>query len=430
MIKRFLLVVFGLLLVFIFVSSITVLLYNREVAAVVEPIIPDLSSDLVGQSFFVAEKRLNLLKRFGFNGLVLFSNYDKSLVRSQSSCVKQTEFPIEVDGLVIGTVLDCATVHTFFSFAIRSPMILLIMLGSVVLALGSYFLSLITYKAKINNFILESKKNKNLDISTYKDDSVIAEIYEIIKSLSATKYALESARIQKEQQDIFAQLAKQVAHDIRSPLSAMSMVLSGIEFDIERKELIQDSLKRINDIAKDLLDVAKNNSNSNSTRDLQLERSLVMSRVVVSSFIKSILREKKNEYLNIKNVDIQYESELDERVEVEISKVEIARVLSNVLNNAFEALDQSVGVIRINLIDKGMFVVIRVVDTGVGMSPETIERIGKGPFTHGKISGNGLGISHAIKVVEGHRGKFLVTSKVGVGTEVSIELPKKNQNEV
>ncbi len=66
-----------------------------------------------------------------------------------------------------------------------------------------------------------------------------------------------------------------------------------------------------------------------------------------------------------------------------------------------------------------------IVDQGPGMDGETIENIFT-PFYTKKKEGTGIGMPIAKKVVEAHKGKIHVDSKLGVGTEIRIELPYKS----
>jgi signal transduction histidine kinase len=110
-------------------------------------------------------------------------------------------------------------------------------------------------------------------------------------------------------------------------------------------------------------------------------------------------------------------------VYVELDSFHMERALINLVSNAIEASGR--GQTATVSIEVGRHnVVLRVVDQGSGMDGETLENIFT-PFYTKKKEGTGLGMPIAKKVVEAHKGKIHIDSKLGIGTEVRIELPYK-----
>jgi CheY-like chemotaxis protein len=113
----------------------------------------------------------------------------------------------------------------------------------------------------------------------------------------------------------------------------------------------------------------------------------------------------------------------------------------NLIINASEALADKVGRIAIHIapvqvaagdflgspllaeIPSGRAVMLRVSDTGHGMSEETLKRIYE-PFFTTKVTGRGLGLASVLNVVRGHRGAIRVTSTPGSGSEFSVWLKR------
>jgi len=75
----------------------------------------------------------------------------------------------------------------------------------------------------------------------------------------------------------------------------------------------------------------------------------------------------------------------------------------------------------------GRYVLLRVTDTGIGMSPDVAERIFD-PFftTKGPDKGTGLGLSTAVSIVRGHGGFLQVDTRLGQGSSFSVYLPAWN----
>jgi len=100
----------------------------------------------------------------------------------------------------------------------------------------------------------------------------------------------------------------------------------------------------------------------------------------------------------------------------------LREVLVNLLLNAIEAMPGG-GDISIDTSREGPWVVLRIADTGVGMSPEVLARIATPYFTTKGASGKGLGLSSTKELVVRHGGSIAVESQVGVGTCFTITLP-------
>ena len=100
----------------------------------------------------------------------------------------------------------------------------------------------------------------------------------------------------------------------------------------------------------------------------------------------------------------------------------LREVLTNLVINACEAIPGD-GAIDIGARAVGDRVQISVSDSGVGMSPEVIERVFEPFFTTKGSSGTGLGLSVAYGVISRHNGTIEVESEIGVGTTVRVSLP-------
>jgi signal transduction histidine kinase len=106
---------------------------------------------------------------------------------------------------------------------------------------------------------------------------------------------------------------------------------------------------------------------------------------------------------------------------VSIDRLLVARAVTNILDNALHAMPSG-GVVTIGARRENGFVVLTLVDTGVGMDDEAAARIFE-PYFSTKTAGTGLGLSIARRNIELSGGTIAVTSRKGVGTEVTIRLP-------
>ncbi len=216
-----------------------------------------------------------------------------------------------------------------------------------------------------------------------------------------------------------AELARQIAHDIRSPLAALEMAsrtADGLPED--SRLMIRHASSRIKDIANTLLRSGKEES------PLTTDKTSVE---MISSLLESILAEKRTQFRSKQGFEIN--SGWDEScygIFVSVNKRELERIISNLINNSAEAI-LGAGVIEVSMRSENECVKITIRDNGKGIPPEILPTLGKkgvsfGPKTGG--SGSGLGLHHAISQIEKWKGNLKIYSELNKGTTVDIILPK------
>ncbi len=217
--------------------------------------------------------------------------------------------------------------------------------------------------------------------------------------------------------------AAQVSHDIRSPLAALNTVLRNLPtIPEDQRILIRNAVRRINDIANNLLVDYRGETPEPKTSDNDQQPPATQKTELLSSLLDTLLSEKKAQM-----GDRRVELNLDIEVEAfglfaTIDSTQFKRVISNLLNNAIEAI-KGTGDVTVRLEKQADFARIRLIDTGKGMPPAVLTKIKTGGITHGKTGGTGIGIASAIGLVEQGGGHFDMTSQVGQGTTVIIDLP-------
>ncbi len=109
---------------------------------------------------------------------------------------------------------------------------------------------------------------------------------------------------------------------------------------------------------------------------------------------------------------------------VRITGTELTQILFNLINNAVQALEKSAdkSEVTVTVTPEKQSVGFVIRDTGTGMSPETLERVGK-PFVSTKTGGTGLGVAQCRRLVGKAGGQFSIESAVGEGTTVSFNIP-------
>lgn len=217
--------------------------------------------------------------------------------------------------------------------------------------------------------------------------------------------------IKSERLAAIGMMATKIAHEIKNPLSGISLSLESIsrdgmdEYQSETIKEIQDEVKRLDRIIKELLNLASPSS---------LELTVVDPNEVVRKAV-NVMKNKAGE----KGIDIKaiYNCKTDYNIDYE----KIEQVLINLLLNSIEAIDSNGEIIiETDSVDKCLR--IRVCDKGPGIAETEIYKIFD-PFYSGKDNGTGLGLPISQMIIESHNGKIDVSSRLGKGTIFTITIP-------
>jgi Predicted sensor domain len=134
------------------------------------------------------------------------------------------------------------------------------------------------------------------------------------------------------------------------------------------------------------------------------------------------------EYASLKNIDIVFDTEMEEKITAFDSE-KLERIMLNLLSNSLK-FTKGGGRIDVNIYDQNKYIVISVRDTGVGIPEDMHEKIFD-TFTQVDASfrrhaeGSGIGLSLVKSLVKMHEGEITVRSQLGIGSEFIIKLPIK-----
>lgn len=320
---------------------------------------------------------------------------------AQSCAVKERIF----DSNQVCAVLNYASIPVFFKqeFVLLNLFIALI---AVIIGLG--YLAVYWRLIEPNSFFLRL-------ISSVEDKSKSSDLIDSLpKSLNPHKKNL-GRLIGAVEDSAKAQVALQVAHDIRSPLAALSVVSRDlVQIPEEKRILLRSAVLRIQDIANNLIKSAQKKQSDSVTED----------SVLVSGVVDSIVTEKRTQYRS--KLGIEIFSRLERSgfgYFAKVSQVELSRVISNLINNSVEAMNDR-GQVTVTVGGCETSVKIVVQDNGNGIPEDILEKLGQKGETHGKAGGSGLGLYHAKTTIESWGGKLSIESEIGKGTKVSVILPR------
>lgn len=299
-------------------------------------------------------------------------------------------------------------------------------------------LTLNRIKSKVN-FRLEKEiidPIKSLSIGNFIEDKYLypIEVIDINNNIIALREKIV-ANEKLASEILLAQrmneLTSQVSHDIRSPLSALNLMINHLsQIPEDSRTIIRSAVSRINDIANQLLLKSKELKCFSFQTEFEkndFHNSGRLSKQLLSPLIDEIISEKRAQFREKENVQIEADLSQSYGIFVMINKIEIKRIFSNLVNNSIEAFPHESGKVLITVKCDCDKVSIAFKDNGKGIPSFILSKLGEKGVSHGKMgtqSGNGLGIYHAKKFVEDIGGIFHVESQENIGTTVTILLDR------
>lgn len=250
--------------------------------------------------------------------------------------------------------------------------------------------------------------------------SVLIGHYEWKRLLREYKLSVES-----QINETRASMAAQVAHDIRSPLVALDAALKDTaELPEKKRVIVRHAVNRIRDVANSLLEKNRNQPGLASAAAAGVHVAGEPLDVhLLSSLIDPVITEKRLAFESRPGIIIDFKLTRESYgLFARLQAVEFRRMISNLVNNAVEALGDK-GAVDVHLVQQDKTIVLTVSDDGKGIPPEILARLGRRGETHGKAGGSGLGLFHARSTAESWGGSLTITSAPGKGTTVTIKLP-------
>jgi signal transduction histidine kinase len=259
------------------------------------------------------------------------------------------------------------------------------------------------------------KKNKPIEWHT-KDEigSLVEEFNKMIIKLEENALLLAKS----ERESAWREMAKQVAHEIKNPLTPMKLSIQHLQRAYQnnasnKEELADRVTKTLIEQIDTLTKIANEFSTFAQMPIGEIERT-DLSGIIQSSY--NLYKENESADFSIQLPEFP--------VFVMADKNQLLRVFNNLILNALQAIpEDKTGNIKVNLIDSGTSVIVSVSDNGVGIKPEEATRLFTPNFTT-KNSGSGLGLAISKNIIESFGGKIYFKSQEGMGTTFYVELPK------
>jgi two-component system nitrogen regulation sensor histidine kinase NtrY len=277
-----------------------------------------------------------------------------------------------------------------------------------------------------NSFSIISDKMKEVNLGKHNDEIVwnrndeIGELVQEYNKMVAKLGESATALAKSEREGAWREMARQVAHEIKNPLTPMKLSIQYLQKAINNnqpnvKELsgsvantLVEQIDHLSKIAADFSQFA-NIGNTN----------------VTSFDLHDVIASLKALYKSNENLRFEWRP-VNDKVMVEADKTQMNRLFTNLFANAVEACHGDNNcMIEVSEQRSDDMIRISIKDNGEGIAPEMQERIFIPNFTT-KSSGTGLGLAMCMGIVEQAHGKLWFETEQGVGTTFHVELPVVN----
>jgi len=258
------------------------------------------------------------------------------------------------------------------------------------------------------------QKNETLEWP-YDDDIglMVAEYNKMVKKLEESAHQLA----QTEREDAWKEMAKQVAHEIKNPLTPMRLNLQFLQNAIKNK---QDNTLEITRKVTDSLIEQIDNLNYIASEFSNFAK-LPDPQIAVFS-LNTILESSVSIYKNESTITISL-SLPPRPIIIKSDKSHLLRVFSNLLQNAVQSIPEGKdGLIQVNLYIQNQLAVVQVKDNGSGIPSSIREDVFIPHFTT-KNAGSGIGLAMTKRIVEYWHGSIWFESIENEGTDFYVALP-------
>ena len=229
----------------------------------------------------------------------------------------------------------------------------------------------------------------------------------IVKDITRKKQA-ERELVWAEKLSMTGKLARNIAHEVRNPLTNVSLALEQLKEEIPKDipqaslytDIIERNAERISKLITQLLESSK-------PKSLKLTKSS-LNDVVQNAVL--FVRDR----LKLEKMDL-IESYEDSFPKIPLDTKLITTALINLLVNAIEAMREEEGILKIRTYRDGDKLLVDIEDNGIGIPKENMNQLFE-PFFTAKKGGTGLGLMMVQNIIKSHTGEISAISEQGEGS--------------
>ncbi|NBC83382.1 MAG: hypothetical protein GVY19_08360 [Bacteroidetes bacterium] len=294
--------------------------------------------------------------------------------------------------------------------------LILLTIGAAVLVSRQITLPLATVQRKMKELDL---KEQNEPIYYEAQDEVgqlVTEYNRMVAELERSADLLAKS----ERESAWREMAKQIAHEIKNPLTPMKLSIQHLQRSWKlHEENFDEYIKNFTDSLIEQIE----NLSAIATAFSNFAKMPVARKEEVNLVNK--IHNMVHLFENDSSVTFNVELEMQKAL-ILADKEQITRALNNIVKNGIQSIPKDRdGKIHIHLMEDTGFYVLTIADNGKGIPEELRDQLFLPNFTT-KSSGMGLGLAITKSIIESNGGAIEYTSEVGVGTRFIVRLPVKN----
>lgn len=290
------------------------------------------------------------------------------------------------------------------------------------------FLAAIAISFLLSNYITKSLKLVGQRITQTKFDQrnqkigtekLSVELKPIINAYNHVIDELEESAVKlakSEREQAWRQMAKQVAHEIKNPLTPMRLSVQDFHrrFNPHDTNAISKLREFTDKIIQQIDTLSSIASAFSSFASMPAQQNKLIDVSETIKLATGIFSEE--------NIHILLP---EDKIYINFDKTQLIRVVTNLLKNAIQATSEiEEPKIVVQVSQDAKFVYLNVSDNGKGIEEEHQDKIFEPKFTT-KTSGMGLGLGMVKNIVENYKGSISFTSQLHKGTTFTIQIPKK-----
>lgn len=297
-----------------------------------------------------------------------------------------------------------------------SVVYLLILLMAIIMA---YFLS--KYITKSLENVSRRMRQTTVERTNEKIElnDASQEITNLVDSYNRMIDQIEDSAVklaQSERKHAWREMARQVAHEIKNPLTPMRLTVQSFNHNFDPHD--SDVREKMNEFCESMIQ--------------QID---IMSSIASAFSNFAQMPTTNKEKLNLveevkKSLDIFHEPYISfypekEEIITKMDKIQLTRIVTNLVTNAIHALENTEDpFIEVRVSENAHQVYLQVADNGMGIEKSDASKIFEPKFTT-KSSGMGLGLPMVKNIVEAYNGSITFDSNVNDRTVFSVSLPKE-----
>lgn len=294
--------------------------------------------------------------------------------------------------------------------------------SSIVAILASYAFASFQVK-RINRLRNATKEvtNGNFDVQLPVHDK--DEFDELADDFNKMTNSLKESQAEiEEQENRRRQFMADASHEMRTPLTTINGLLEGLEYNVIPEGQRENAIKLMKNEAERLIRLVNENLDYEKIRTNQI--SMVIKKFNGTETLKNILAQLE---AKAEAAGDQLVLEAEEDIEIYADYDRFVQVMVNIIQNAIQFTEN--GTITVSLEKGYLETIIRIKDTGIGMTEQQMKSIWDRYYKvdpsrkNTKYGESGLGLPIVQQLVRLHKGKLEVESELGKGTTFTVKFP-------